>query len=79
MESLPNPRRDLAGAGTAVRRWFNVTDIRSSLEEVLEFIHRSRLPLLDLGETQPLPAGPLKHPATVTDHRHPREEFSKGL
>ena len=84
MKSLPNPRSDLAGVSTARWGWLNVGGIQGSLEEVLEFIHRNRLLFLILGETLVLgetwlrAVDSLKHPAIVIDHRHPREEFSKG-
>ena len=78
MKSLPSPRSDLAGASTARLGWLDVAGIQGTLEEVLEFIHRNRLIFLVLGETWLRPVDSLKHPAIVIDHRHPREEFSKG-
>ena len=78
MDSLPNPRWDLAGTGTARWGWFNVGGIQGSLEEVLEFIHRNRLLFLVLGETWLRPVDSLRHPAIAIDHRYPREEFSRG-
>ena len=52
--------------------------IRGNLEEVPEFIHSSRLLFLVPRETWLRPMDSLKHPVIVIDHRHPREEFSKG-
>ena len=58
--------------------WLNVSGVRGSLEEVVQFMDEHDFSFLILGETWLKPLEPLRHPSIVFDLRYPSRDPSKG-
>ena len=58
--------------------WLNVSGVRGSLEEVVQFMDEQEFSFLILGETWLKPMDILRHPSIVFDLRYPSRDPSKG-
>ena len=58
--------------------WLNVSGVRGSLEEVVQFMDEQDFSFLVLGETWLKPMDILRHPSIVFDLRYPSRDPSKG-
>ena len=58
--------------------WLNVSGVRGSLEEIVQFMGERHFSLLILGEAWPKPPDALRHPSAVFDLRCPSQDPFKG-